>query len=96
MAVHGTLGDVRRGHCLGFHDQLAVHGGIGFTAAADVAVEGSSFGTAVVDFDFKLRNPNYDPPDPIGSGIIPGFTWLVAIPALIGAAAVGLVIRKRK
>ena len=64
--------------------------------SASVEVDTSTFGTAVVNFDFKLRNPNYDPPDPIGGGIIPGFTWFVAIPALIGAAAVGLIIRKRK
>jgi len=63
---------------------------------ATISVDSVSFGTVAVDFDFKLRNPDYNPPDPIGTGIIPGFTWLVAIPALIGAAAVGLIIRRRK
>lgn len=63
---------------------------------ASVELNSVSYGTIAVDFDFKLRNPDYDPPDPIGGGIIPGFTWLIAIPALIGAAAVGLIIRRRK
>ncbi|MHA1367325.1 MAG: hypothetical protein ACTSP5_13065, partial [Candidatus Heimdallarchaeota archaeon] len=63
---------------------------------ASVELEGTSYGTIGVNFDFKLRNPDYNPPDPISSGLIPGFTWLVAIPALIGAAAVGLIIRRRK
>jgi len=63
---------------------------------ASVELQSVNYGTISVYFDFKLRNPDYNPPDPIGSGIIPGFTWLVAIPALIGAAAVGLIIRRRK
>ncbi|MHA1355478.1 MAG: hypothetical protein ACTSR1_09930 [Candidatus Heimdallarchaeota archaeon] len=49
-----------------------------------------------VEFDFKLVNPNYNPPDPIGRGFIPGFTWAIAIPALIGVAAFALFARKRK
>jgi hypothetical protein len=63
---------------------------------ASVELNAVSYGTVAVDFDFKLRNLDYDPPDPIDGNIIPGFTWLVAIPALIGAAAVGLIIRRRK
>ncbi|MHA1738541.1 MAG: hypothetical protein ACTSXA_11775 [Candidatus Heimdallarchaeota archaeon] len=53
-------------------------------------------GSITVEFDFKLVNPNYNPPDPIGRGFIPGFTWAIAIPALIGVAAFALFARKRK
>ncbi len=53
-------------------------------------------GTITVEFDFKVVNPNYNPPDPIGRGFIPGFTWAIAIPALIGVAAFALFARKRK
>ena len=67
---------------------------IGIDASIDL--DAVSYGTIAVNLDFKLRNHDFDPPDPIGNGLIPGFTWLVAIPALIGAAAVGLIIRRRK
>jgi hypothetical protein len=53
-------------------------------------------GTITVEFDFKLRNPDYNPPDPIGRGFIPGFTWVIAIPALFGVASFALIARKRK
>jgi len=55
-----------------------------------------SAGTISITFDFKLVNPDYNPPDPIGGGILPGFTWLVSIPAILSVAAIGAIIRKRK
>jgi len=57
---------------------------------------GTSTGQVVINFDFKLVNPNYNPPDPLGGGIIPGFTWFVAIPAIFAAAATTVILRKRK
>ena len=53
-------------------------------------------GTIVIEFDIKLRNPDYNPPDPIGRGFIDGFTWIIAIPALFGIAAFAIIARKRK
>jgi len=44
----------------------------------------------------KLRNPVYSPPEIIRDGILPGFDWLIAIPALAGVAAFGLIKRRRK
>ncbi|MHA1212701.1 MAG: hypothetical protein ACTSSH_09590, partial [Candidatus Heimdallarchaeota archaeon] len=55
-----------------------------------------SAGTISIIFDFKLVNPDYNPPDPLGGGILPGFTWLVSIPAILSVAAIGAIIRKRK
>ena len=52
-------------------------------------------GTVTVNLDIKLVNPNYNPPDPTAAGVIPGFTWLVAIPALLGVAAIGLISRRK-
>ena len=59
-------------------------------------VSGFPAGSIHIVIDFKLRNPLYDPPDILRGGFIPGFTWFIAIPALIGIAAVGLINRKRK
>jgi hypothetical protein len=58
-------------------------------------ITGAPTGTITVEWDIKLRNPSYNPPDPIGRGFIPGFTWVVAIPALVGIAAFA-IIRRRK
>ncbi|NHJ84935.1 MAG: hypothetical protein FK734_05705 [Asgard group archaeon] len=52
-------------------------------------------GTMSFNIDFKLRNPNYNPYDPIEGGILPGYTWLVSIPALVSLVAIG-IIRRRK
>ena len=78
----------------------------GIRAQADLTLEISSeletlfsglpTGTITVDLDFKLTNPEYRPPDPLGQGIIPGYTWIVAIPTLLGMAAIGLISRRRK
>jgi hypothetical protein len=60
-----------------------------------VTLTGVPTGTISLDLDFKLVNPDYNPPDPIGGGIIPGFTWLISIPAILSIAAVGLIRRKK-
>ncbi|MBN1329372.1 MAG: hypothetical protein JXA54_07855 [Candidatus Heimdallarchaeota archaeon] len=52
-------------------------------------------GTMSIVVDFKLRNPEYNPPDPLGGGLIPGFTWLISIPALFSIAVIGIVKRKK-
>jgi hypothetical protein len=76
---------------------MRIKADIDATITSDFAtISGMPTGTISIDFDFKVTNPNYNPPDPIKGGIFPGFTWLVSIPALLGVAAVGLIIRRRK
>ncbi|RLI63616.1 MAG: hypothetical protein DRO63_08285, partial [Candidatus Gerdarchaeota archaeon] len=57
---------------------------------------GISTGQVVINFDFKLVNPNYNPPDPMGGGIIPGFTWFIAIPAIFAIATTSVILHRRK
>ncbi|MHA1879038.1 MAG: hypothetical protein ACTSYG_01465 [Candidatus Heimdallarchaeota archaeon] len=56
---------------------------------------GHDMGDFSVSIDFKLRNHDYNPPDIIRGGFIPGFTWLIAIPTLLGLAALGLISRRK-
>jgi hypothetical protein len=57
----------------------------------------SPAGTMTMDMDMKLTNPDYIVPDPLAAGgIIPGYTWMIAIPAIFGVATVAVIIRKRK
>ena len=66
------------------------------TITSDFAtISGMPTGTISIDFDFKIVNPDYNPPDPIKGGIFPGYTWLVAIPALLAVAAIGLIKRRK-
>ncbi len=69
-------------------------------AAIDIEVYDSSTafdtGTLHVEVDFKIRNPDYNPPEIINNNILPGFTWLIAIPTIIGLAALGAIIRRRR
>ncbi|NHJ48812.1 MAG: hypothetical protein FK733_13595 [Asgard group archaeon] len=58
------------------------------------SITGMPAGTISVDFDFKVVNPNFNPPDPIGGGIIPGYTWLISIPAIFTIAVISA--RKRR
>ena len=60
-----------------------------------INVTGHDQGDLTVNIDIKLRNHDYNPPDVIGGGFIPGFTWLIAIPTLLGVAALGLIRRKK-
>jgi hypothetical protein len=53
-------------------------------------------GTMHIEFDFKLRNPLYNPPEIINDNILPGFTWFLAIPTLLGVAAVSVIFRRRR
>ncbi|NHJ31360.1 MAG: hypothetical protein FK732_00715 [Asgard group archaeon] len=53
-------------------------------------------GTLHVEVDFKIRNPNYNPPEIINNNILPGFTWFIAIPTIIGLAAIGAIVRRRR
>jgi len=62
----------------------------------DSATVASGTGTLSVDVDFKIRNPNYNPPEIIRDNILPGFTWFIAIPTIIGLAALGAIIRRRR
>jgi hypothetical protein len=50
-----------------------------------------------VNVNMRMLNPDYNPPDPLATGgFIPGFTWLVAIPAVMATAATVAVVRKRR
>lgn len=76
---------------------MRIKADIDATITSDFAtISGMPTGTISIGFDFKVTNPDFNPPDPIKDGIFPGFTWLVSIPALLGIAAVGLIIRRRK
>ena len=69
-------------------------------AEIDIEVYDSSTsydtGTIHGEVDFKIRNPNYNPPEIINNNILPGFTWFIAIPTILGLAAIGLIIRRRR
>jgi hypothetical protein len=54
-------------------------------------------GTMRINVDVKVRNPDYDPPDIIkGGGILPGFNWMIFIPALATITIATVIIRRRK
>ncbi|NHJ87111.1 MAG: hypothetical protein FK734_16730 [Asgard group archaeon] len=57
----------------------------------------SDFTTGSVTFhlDIKLANPELNPPEIIGNNFIPGFTWLISIPAIFIVAIISIVRRKR-
>jgi len=56
------------------------------------------FDTGSLEFevDVKLRNVDFNPPDAFGGGFIPGFRWLLVIPALLPIATYRIIARKRK
>jgi len=66
------------------------------TSELGTLVSGLPTGSITIDLDIKLLNPEYKPPDPLGGGVIPGYTWIVAIPTLLGLSALGLISRRRK
>jgi hypothetical protein len=68
---------------------------VSITSDYSTLVTGMPTGTVQMDLDFKVTNVNYNPPDPIGGGIIPGFTWLISIPAIFSVALI-VVIRRKK
>ncbi|NPE08156.1 MAG: hypothetical protein GNW80_07740 [Asgard group archaeon] len=75
---------------------MRIKADVDVTITSDFAtISGMPTGTISIDFDFKIINPNYNPPDPIKGGIFPGYTWLVAIPALLAVAAIGLIKRRK-
>lgn len=88
------IGFAENGEMAGMRMQMSAN--IEVTSDMDTSVSGMPTGAVNINLDVKIVNPNYNPPDPLGGGIIPGFTWLVALPALLGIAAVGLISRKRK
>jgi len=63
--------------------------------STDLVSTSLAAGTLSLVVDFKLINPDYNPPDPLGGGLIPGFTWLISIPALLSIAVIGLIRRKK-
>lgn len=78
--------------------------GIGAAIYIRVAIDievydsGTEFDTGTIhgEVDFKIRNPDYNPPEIINNNILPGFTWFIAIPAIIGLVAIGAIIRRRR
>ena len=75
---------------------MRIKADVDVTITSDFAtISGMPTGTISIDFDFKIVNPDYNPPDPIKGGIFPGYTWLVAIPALLAVAAIGLIKRRK-
>lgn len=63
---------------------------------SDIPISGAETGTVTISIEIKLVNPVYNAPDNFGGGFIPGFEWLVAIPALMGVAIVSIISRKKK
>lgn len=53
-------------------------------------------GTINANIEIKIRNTDYNPPELIRGGILPGFNWFAVIPALFIVATVSVIIRKRK
>lgn len=74
---------------------MRIKADVDLTITTDYTISGMPTGTVSIDFDFKIVNPDYNPPDPIKGGIFPGYTWLVAIPALLAVAAIGLIKRRK-
>ncbi len=96
--IHATVNEKMY---FAYHES-GVFAGMRIEAVIDVTMydsassSGFPAGNVHVEIDFKLRNPDYNPPDAYGGGFIPGFEWLIAIPALMSVAVIGLVSKKRK
>ncbi len=85
---------------LAYHESGLVAGmrmksDITIEVTTDTSVSGLPTGQLTIRIDFKVENPDFNPPDPLGRGVIPGYTWFVVIPALLSLAAVGLISRRR-
>ncbi|NHJ05850.1 MAG: hypothetical protein EAX90_13570 [Candidatus Heimdallarchaeota archaeon] len=76
--------------------RIKLDASIEVTSELGTLVSGLPTGAITIDLDIKLLNPEYKPPDPLGGGVIPGYTWIVAIPTLLGFSALGLISRRRK
>jgi hypothetical protein len=88
----GYISYTESGICASMH--LKVDMDMEYYNTLNATTEGT--GTMNVGIEVKLRNVDYDPPELIKGGIIPGFTWMIAFPALLGIAAIGIVIRRKK
>ena len=53
-------------------------------------------GTYHIEVDVKLQNPDFNPPDNFGGGFIPGFDWLIAIPAITAVTIYSIYLQRRK
>jgi len=97
----GIQGVMNEKAYMAFHES-GVFAGLRMEATVDVTLydatsyTGFPAGNVEINIDFKIRNPDYNPPDAYGGGFIPGFEWLVAIPAIMGVAAIAAISRKRK
>lgn len=60
-----------------------------------VTISGYPTGSITVKIDMKLSNPKLNPPEILGNKFIPGFTWLVAIPAVFVVAAISITRRRK-
>ncbi|NHJ48796.1 MAG: hypothetical protein FK733_13515 [Asgard group archaeon] len=82
------------------YHETGIGAAIRFNLDMDIEVydEGTEYDTGLlsIDIDVKLRNHDYDPPEILGRGIMPGYNWIIALPALLSLAAIGLIRRRRK
>jgi len=60
-----------------------------------VTISGLQTGSLTISIDIKLVNPELSAPEILGNNFIPGYTWLVAIPAIFAVAAISIYRRKR-
>lgn len=88
----GYISYTENGICASLHIKADVESE--YYDTANATAEGT--GTLSIGLEVKLRNVDYDPPELIRGGILPGFTWMAAFPALLGIGIVSIYIRKRK
>jgi hypothetical protein len=62
---------------------------------APTTYTGGDTGSMTYSINIYLKNPLYNPKDLLGNKFIPGFTWLIAFPALFSIAII-TIIRKRR
>ncbi|NHJ49982.1 MAG: hypothetical protein FK733_19475 [Asgard group archaeon] len=92
LAQEGYISYTETGICASLHVKAEVD--MEYYDALNATADGT--GTMRYEIEVKIRNVDYDPPELIKGGIIPGFTWMAAFPALLGIAVIGVIIRKRK
>jgi hypothetical protein len=88
----GYISYTEEGICASMH--IKVESETEYYDTSNATAEGT--GTISFSVEVKLRNVDYDPPELIRGGILPGFTWMAAFPALLGIGVVSIYIRRRK
>ncbi len=83
-------------HETGVFAGLRVKYSIKLTDYDYIGVTNFNTGTLELEVDVKLRNVDFNPPDAFGGGFIPGFRWMLIIPAILPIATYRIIARKRK